>query len=205
LLKRPKKISPQSGGTWGIVGGTFNPIHLGHLILAESVRQTLNADGMLFVPARKHPLKSSEVLESTYPDRVTMVDLAIDSNPHFVREDPPENSEYTIDLVAGLRTKYPGAAFFLTMGADIIPEFDRWHRHLELVEMIDIVIADRPGWADFETKGTVLYKARRVHIPQYDISASGIREQVRSGRQITYLVPEAVETYIIEHGLYAEK
>lgn len=204
MQSQPKKIDPRDGGIWGIVGGTFNPIHLGHLILAESIRQACHAAGMVFVPAQKHPLKPADELEATYRDRAAMIDLAIASNDRFVQEMPAVDSGFTIDLVTYLRQKYQVADFFLTVGSDIISEFGCWHRHAELQQMIKIVIAARPGFPFGDSADSMLKGVERVLIPQYDISASDIRSRVRSHLSIKYMVAETVEAYIAEHGLYVK-
>jgi len=203
-LQKPQKIiSPSRGGVWGIMGGTFDPVHLGHLIMAESVMHSVRADGMLFVPARSHPLKA-QVKLSNYPQRCEMVRLAIDGNNRFCLENPPENSGYTIDLIDYLQSKYPVAKFFLAVGSDIIDEFDSWHLYQEIETRIRIVIAARPGFRTKSRSDGILDGAERVMIPQIEISSSDIRKRIRRQRSIAYLVPETVEKYIRETGLYAE-
>lgn len=199
---RHKKTDPSSGGRWGILGGAFNPIHCGHLILAESVREQIDASGILFVPAGNHPLKVGEIGGVAYEDRVAMLDSAIASNPRFIRGAPPEGPGYTIDLVGQLRAKYMSAEFFLIIGSDIIGEFRRWHRYRELEASIRIIIAQRPLASPASESGDLLFLADRLMIPQFDISSTDIRARVRSGRTIRYLVPEGVEEYIRLKKLY---
>jgi len=201
-LPNPEKInSPSRGGAWGILGGTFNPVHMGHLIMAESVMHSVNADGMLFVPAKWHPFKSNRQI-SNYNERVEMLKAAITDNIHFLLEEPPADSGYTIDLIDYLRTRYTAAEFFLVVGSDILEEFDTWYKHEEIEQSVRIVIAARPGYRLKGRDHSILKGAERIMIPQYDISSSDIRERVRSRLSIRHMVPEAVKKYIYEKGLY---
>lgn len=185
------------------MGGTFNPIHLGHLIMAESVMHSLRADGMLFIPADRHHFKPEKEL-SNFAERVEMVRLAIEGNSRFLLEQPPTDSPFTIDLIDCLQNTYPAAEFFLPMGSDIIDEFDAWRRREEIEHRIRIVIAARPGYKLKTRTDGVLKGAERVMIPQYDISSSEIRRRVKARLSIRYMVPEAVRQYIHEKGLYVQ-
>lgn len=185
------------------MGGTFNPVHLGHLIMAESVMYSLQADGMLFIPVRHHPLKSDTTLTGTYEHRLAMLQLALVSNPRFAIEETPEDLVFTIDLIDLLRHKYPSARFFLPLGSDIVAEFHQWHKYNEIEENIAVVVASRPGHQLCKRDDGVLRSAECVMIPQYDISSSDIRSRMRTKRSIKYMVPETVETYIKAHDLYA--
>lgn len=187
------------------MGGTFNPVHLGHLIMAESVLHSYDADGMLFVPARTHPLKSNREIVTPYAERLTMVRLAIDGNPGFCIEDPPEYSAYTIDLIDYLQNKYPVTRFFLPIGSDLIQEFHKWHKYEEIEERVPIVIASRPGHQLTCRDDGVLKSAEHIVIPQYDIASRIIRERLSARMSIRYMVPEAVREYIAERGLYGEE
>jgi nicotinate-nucleotide adenylyltransferase len=201
-LPNPEKTNkPSRGGVWGILGGTFNPVHMGHLIMAESVMHSVNADGMLFVPAKWHPFKSDRQI-SNYNERIEMLQVAIADNLRFLLEEPPADSGYTIDLIDCLRTKYPAAEFFLVVGSDILEEFDGWRRHEEIEQSVRIVIAGRPGHQLEGRDRNIISGAERIIIPQYDISSSDIRERIRSRMPIKYMVPETVERYIYEKKLY---
>ena len=184
------------------MGGTFDPIHYGHLIMAESVMHSVDADGMLFIPARTHPFKPHERL-SDFGHRAEMVRLAIEDNVRFRLETPPESSHYTIDLIDYLRARCPRAAFFLPVGSDIIEEFHAWHKHEEIERSVRIVIASRPGYRVKASAGDALRGAERIIIPQYDISSTEIRRRVRLNMSIKYMVPDAVAEYIFREGLYA--
>lgn len=183
------------------MGGTFDPLHYGHLVMAETVRHSVKADGMLFVPALEHPFKSDHQL-SDYGHRAEMVRMAIADNDRFYLEEPPENTKFTIDLIDYLRHRYPSADFFLAVGSDIVDEFENWRKHDEIEHNIRIVIAARPGSDPRPRDGGVLRGAERVMIPQYDVSSTAIRERVRSHLSIRYLTPDAVIRYIAEKRLY---
>lgn len=163
--------------------------------------QSVDANGMVFVPARVHPFKS-QVQLANHEERATMVALAIADNVRFLLEAPPDRSGFTIDLVDCLRAKYPSARFFLVIGSDLIDEFAAWHKHEELEQSVPIVIAARPGYRLKNRADEVLRSAERVMIPQYDISSSDIRKRVQSQRSIRYMVPESVAAYIAEKRLY---
>jgi nicotinate-nucleotide adenylyltransferase len=195
--------SPSQGGLWGIIGGTFNPIHLGHLVLAEAVREELGADGILFVPAPVHPYKASGVL-APYSDRLAMVRAAIEENEQFILEELPLDARYTIDQLRLIRERYPEARFVFAIGADLAAELESWHKPGDVVSSIDIIIASRPGYPA-NGGGELLRDAKRVAIPLIDLSSSDIRKRLAEQRSIRYLVPAAVERIIRTRGLYGEK
>ena len=190
-----------ASGRIGIMGGTFDPIHYGHLIMAESVMHSVNADGMLFVPARAHPFKAQEQL-ADYDHRARMVRLAIENNARFRLETPPPGCRYTVDLIDYLKNNYPATEFFLPVGSDIIEEFHAWYRHDDIERNIRIVIAARPGYRPKSVRRDVLKSAEQVVIPQYDVSSTEIRKRVASQMSIKYLVPDPVLEYIAQTGLY---
>ncbi len=183
------------------MGGTFDPLHYGHLVMAESVLHSVNADGMLFVPARVHPFKSDRKL-TEYGHRVEMVRMGIAGNERFRLEEPPEYMKFTIDLIDYLRHRYPPADFFLAVGSDIVDEFERWRKHEEIEHNVRIAIAARPGSQPRPGNGDVLRGAEWVMIPQYDLSSTAIRERVRSRLSIRYMTPDPVIRYIVENKLY---
>ncbi len=183
------------------MGGTFDPLHYGHLVMAEALLHSVNADGMLFVPARAHPFKSDRQL-TEYDKRLDMVRMAIADNERFLLEEPPEHMKFTIDLIDYLRHRYPKADFLLAVGSDIVDEFENWRKHDEIEHNIRIVIAARPGSQMRPGEGIVLRGAEWVMIPQYDLSSTAIRDRVRSRLSIRYMTPESVRRYISENELY---
>lgn len=199
----PRKTDPSRGGNWGILGGSFNPVHIGHLIIAESALNSVEADGMIFVPARSHPFKSDAFL-ADYQDRVEMTRRAIAGNDRFRLEETPAGSKYTIDQIEYLRGRYPTAVFFLVLGSDIVEEFSTWYKYEKIEQSLKIVVAARPGYDIGSENRKGIKSAEYVMIPQYDVCSSDIRERIKSGMSIKYMVPEAVENYLTEKALYAE-
>lgn len=185
------------------MGGTFDPIHFGHLVMAEAVMHSVRSDGMLFVPASVHPFKSNHELAG-FEHRMEMVRRAIATNPRFHLEEPPPESKYTVDLIDYIRNRYPSADLFLPVGSDIVGEFEEWHKHEEIERTIRIIVAARPGFPEKPAARTSITGAEWVIIPQYDISSTEIRQRVRENLSIRYLVPDAVRAYILEKRLYVE-
>jgi len=185
----------------GILGGTFDPIHLGHLVLGEAAREQLGLDSVLFVPAGVQWRKSSQEIAPA-EHRVAMVRLATEDNPAFevstLEVDRPGPS-YTADTLEALQQERRGSDLFLILGHDAYLDVPNWVRPERIVELARVVVAARGD----QTHGTdVEPPAVRVEMPVVDISATDIRERVAAGRSIRYLVPAPVEAYIREHGLY---
>lgn len=180
----------------GIFGGSFDPVHHGHLILAREALETLPLDRILFIPAAQSPHKTAR--QSTPAQlRWEMLRAAIASEPGFdlsrIEIDRPPPS-YSIDTVETLRAEMSDAQFFFLVGQDNLPELRSWHRFEDLQRLVQFVVLDRSCEdADYN------YPAVRRKI---DISATAIRNRVASGRSIRYLVPEAVEEIIRRENLY---
>ncbi len=196
----------------GLFGGTFDPIHLGHLIAAEEVRVRLSLDRVLFIPARQPWLKADK--DITHPQaRLAMVRLAIQSNPGFsVSEVEIERPgpTYTVDTIESMREAAQGNGdFFFIAGTDAVADMPRWKDPHRIVTLCRIIAVRRPGAEsiDMESLTPHIPQAAQcmtiVDVPQIDISSTMIRDRVKSGLSIRYLVPSAVEAYIFEHGLYA--
>lgn len=181
----------------GILGGTFNPIHLGHLLLAETARETLRLDRVLFVPTHQPPHKTSSDL---LPGRVrlTLIRLAIREHPAFAVSDielQRGGPSYTIETVRLLRAQLPDAQLVLLMGEDMLAV--PWRAWAELKRLCRIAAARRPGRKGRRERGI-----EWLTMPQMDIASSTIRSRIRAGRSIRYLVPGPVERYIRQHQLY---
>lgn len=195
----------------GIMGGTFDPIHIGHLATAEAVRIEYNLDMVLFIPAANPPHKQNiEVAPAMH--RYIMTVMATYSNPHFyVSPIEMERSgpSYTIDTIKQLIEQYGDKTelYFIT-GADAIQEIPTWNKIDELLDLCCFVAAARPGCIctldniknHFGAKGRK--KIHRLPTPELEISSTDIREKVRLGKSIKYIVPESVEQYILKEGLY---
>lgn len=197
----------------GIMGGTFNPIHYGHLLLAESAYEQFNLDSIWIMP-NKHPqykMISSNISEE---DRVAMISLAIEGNPHFILSEEElcrTGATYTVDTLVSLHQKLPDTEFYFIMGADSLFHFESWREPERILKLCHILAARRNGQVSADLDSQMDYLCSKydadIHFldtPNLDISSHGIRKRIRSHRSIKYLLPEAVEQYIMEHRLYWE-
>ncbi len=194
----------------GVFGGTFDPVHYGHLVAAEEVRYRLGLDKVLFVPAGTPPHKLDQDITPTR-HRLAMLELAIASNPGFAisRVDIDRHGPcYTVDTLALLHQEYgPGAELYFLMGMDSLADILTWKDPERLIRLARIVVVGRPGFqADVDELDKVLPGAAEriciVDTPLMEVSSSDIRQRVREGAPIRYQVPEAVEAYIRAHRLY---
>ncbi|MGQ9598040.1 MAG: nicotinate-nucleotide adenylyltransferase [Anaerolineae bacterium] len=195
----------------GILGGTFDPIHHGHLVAAEEARHQLQLDRVLFVPAGTPPHKPRQPISPIF-HRVRMVELAIAGRPYFSlsRVDAERSGpSYTVDTLELLRAEWgPEPAFFFIEGADSLADILTWYQPHRLLELCDLAVVGRPRvQLDLPHLESLLpgltARIHWVHMPRLEISSSDLRARVRDGRPIAYLVPPAVETYIMDHGLYS--
>ncbi len=195
----------------GILGGTFDPIHKGHLIVAEEVRTRLELDEILFVPAGQPWLKEDRSI-SPAVHRVEMIRLAISPNPRFklstLEVDRPGPS-YSVDTIDALRNQLGAEArLFFLLGSDALSELPQWKESSRLIQMCHLVAFSRPGYTSPPLRSLELTipgisgRVTLIEVPQIDISSTQIRSRVAQGLSIGDLVPEAVERYIQEHGLY---
>ncbi len=182
----------------GLFGGTFDPVHLGHLVLGEAAREQLRLDSVLFVPAGTQWRKAGREIAPAQ-HRVAMVELAVAGNAAFevstVEVERPGPS-YMADTLEEL-SETPDVELFLVLGKDAYEDLPNWVRPDRIRELATLAVAARNG-----EDVTLEAPAVRVEMPEIGISATDIRERVAAGRSIRYLVPEAVEAYIREHGLY---
>jgi nicotinate-nucleotide adenylyltransferase len=187
----------------GILGGTFNPPHIGHLIIAESVRDQLKLDKILFVPSYSPPHKLySQVALPT--QRYEMVEIALEKNRNFSVSDieiAREGKSYTIDTINTLLNIHPGTQLYLIIGLDNLMDFPDWKSPNDIISKVELVVMNRPGY-DVEVKNEFKRYATIVKVPSIDISSSDIRRRVKMGRSIKYLVPFEIEQYILKKGLY---
>jgi nicotinate-nucleotide adenylyltransferase len=197
-----------------LLGGSFNPIHLGHLIIARSIAEKLQLDRVIWLPSASPPHKAPTALAPT-ADRAEMVKLAIADEPLFDYDDHDQKQAgptYTVNTVAHFREVLgPEAIIHWIIGADTVAELANWYRVRALVASCRILIAQRPGWdrINFDALRTRLGDEQIASIqdgvvdtPRIDISATDIRRRVRAGRSIRYLVPESVRAHINDRGLY---
>jgi nicotinate-nucleotide adenylyltransferase len=201
----------------GVFGGTFDPVHYGHLVVAEEVYATLQLAEMVFVPAGQPPHKTHEVI-SAAEHRLAMLELAIASNPHFtisrVDMDRPGPS-YTVDTLRLLRKQWrEETAIYFVIGGDSLEDLLSWHDPPGILEQLTHLVAiRRPGyneseeyydWLEARLPG-IKQRLLVVEAPQFEISATDLRLRVAEGRPIKYQTPDSVESYIIQYGLYRQK
>lgn len=194
----------------GILGGTFDPPHHGHLGVAQEAHHQLALDRVLLVPAGAPPHKPSQPITPGH-HRLNMLERTIAGNPHLavsgVDLERPGPC-YTVDTLALLRAEYgPGPEFYFIEGADSLADLPTWYRPHHLLELCKLAVVRRPGVeVDLSALEALLPGLRaRVHfiqMPLLEISSTDLRHRVREGRPISYLVPSGVEAYIEEQGLY---
>lgn len=194
----------------GILGGTFDPPHVGHLWLATLAADALELDRVLFMPAAQPPHKRGRRLTSA-AERLLMTRLAIAGDPLLglsaIEMERPGPS-FTVDSVEELRRAHPGARLYLLMAADALAGIGTWREPDRLLSLVEWAVGQRPGspWPERDDlRRRFGAAATRIHLlegPSLDVSASEIRRRVAAGRAIRYLVPRAVEELIAERGLY---
>jgi nicotinate-nucleotide adenylyltransferase len=195
----------------GVLGGTFDPPHYGHLALAENARVQLQLDRVLFVPAGQPPHKPNRPTTPAH-HRAAMVQAAIADHPAFalsrVDLDRP-GPHYTVETLALLRQAYPGADLYFLIGGDGLAEFPTWRDSASIVRQARLAVMQRAGWeTDLEAleRGIPGIRERVVWLdaPHLDIASTDLRRRVRAGLPLRYLVPPPVEAYVREHGLYRD-
>jgi len=197
----------------GVIGGTFDPIHIGHLIVAEGARDALDLQRVIFVPAGQPPHKRSSRI-SPAEHRLEMVRLAIAGNGYFTasRVDiDREGPSYTVDTIRLLHDQWgAGVRIYYLIGSDSLAELPTWYQPERLLEICQVVAVPRPGYEpDLESLDVKIPGAaeriRMLNMPVVDLSATEIRDRIRDRRSIRYLVPDAVQRYIYRHRLYRER
>lgn len=198
----------------GVFGGTFDPIHFGHLIIAEELREEFKLDKVLFIPSGNPPHKKLQKVSSS-EHRYNMAKLALEKNPYFelsrLELDRPGNT-YTIDTVRQLKSIYKGETrLFFIIGADVIPELITWKEYKSLFLECEFIAVKRPDSNLNKYFEEIEYLVRTysasistTNVSLIDISSTIIRERVGKNRTIKYMLPEAVESYIIENSLYLD-
>jgi len=215
----------------GVLGGTFNPVHFGHLRAAEEARERLRLDRVLFVVSGNPPLKSESLARAT--DRYAMVALSVAGNPAFEVSDVElagEGKSYTVDTLERLRAMMPGAEMFFILGIDAFLDLPNWKEPERLVRAASFAVINRPPHSFSELAASPFLAAGEealaaldrggrgpvrvslkgggsaflMNVTALDISASAIRSLLQEGGSVKYLLPEGVESFIMTHGLYAD-
>jgi nicotinate-nucleotide adenylyltransferase len=211
----------------GLMGGTFNPVHLAHLRIAEEARELFDLQRVMFIPAADPPHKPLAG-EIAFSQRCEMVSLAIAGNPAFELSDVEgrrEGKSYSVDTLSHFRSQYPEDALFFIIGSDSYFEIGLWHRYAEIFRLCNLIVVERPGRPVVDPLATLpvairgefsyTVKSRSLRHESgqsvlflkgcpLDISSTEVRQLVASGHSITYLVPSAVEAYISTQRIYTE-
>ncbi|MFH1552824.1 MAG: nicotinate-nucleotide adenylyltransferase [Candidatus Omnitrophota bacterium] len=188
----------------GLLGGTFNPIHMGHLVLAQECWYLLGLDKVVFIPAHKPPHKEVEAGVSAV-DRLNMVRLALEGDDRFeisTHEIDSGGISYSIDTIKHFKREYgdDSELFFLT-GSDSAESISMWKDPEDILRLATFVIATRPGWGE---NSPYEGRVKRIIIPAIETSSSMIRQRIRQREPIDYLVPHAAVQYIRQKGLYRD-
>jgi nicotinate-nucleotide adenylyltransferase len=188
----------------GVFGGTFDPPHVGHLLLASDAREALHLDRLIFVPAATQPLKVHAPPVASPRDRLEMVRLAVADDANYTIDDTEigrKGLSFTVDTLEQLSKKNPGAEFFLLLGEDSLAGIDDWRSPERIRELATLAVMRRSGSERSPVAaiadGVTTVSARRV-----DVSSTEIRERLRAGKSIKGFVPESVERFIEARGLY---
>lgn len=199
ILPKTKVISTHKRKRVGILGGTFNPIHNGHLIIADQVCSQLGLDQVYFMPDANPP-HVDQKLAIDSRNRVAMVNAAIYGNPKFAIEMTEifrGGVSYSYDTMLELTRRHPENQYYFIIGGDMVSYLPKWHRIDDLVKLVSFVGVKRDGYTP-ASKYPIIW----VDVPYIDISSTLIRSKIRQHQSIRYLVPDAVLKYIKEHHLY---
>lgn len=199
----------------GIMGGTFDPIHIGHLMLGECAYEQFQLEQVMFMPSGNPPHKRNRIDGASDAQRTEMVRLAVADNPHFelsTEEMGQMDLTYTKDTLCRLKRKYPDTEFYFIIGADSLMAFDTW-KDPEIICQNCILVAAVRDQLAIETMQKKMQELKEkynaviylLQTPDVEISSSSLRRWCRQGRSIRYYVPEAVREYIVEHDVYGDR
>lgn len=195
---------------YGIFGGSFNPIHYGHLMICEYIKEEMGLDKVIFIPTGNPPHKE---LELSAKDRYEMVRLAISPNPDFEISDIETTrvkKSYTVDTIRELKKIYKEEKLYFLIGLDSLFQLKTWMKIGDLSHEIEFVVALRPGYLDKEEVNKEIdflrenfgTKINLIKTPLYEISSTDLRDRIREGKSLRYLIPKKVLDYIEESGFY---
>ena len=197
----------------GIVGGTFDPIHIAHLLSAEEARSSLELEEVVFIPTGESWMKADKPISPSH-HRLNMARLATNSNPYFrvssMEIDRP-GPTYTVDTLEELHQENePGTQFYMILGLDSMLGFARWKEPARILELCNLVLVPRSGYDEYDitaldnlrpgASGQVSY----IDFPRVDISSTNIRQRISQGQTVRYQVPREVESYMDRYGLYRD-
>lgn len=187
----------------GLFGGSFNPIHNGHIAVAKSVFEEIDLDQIWFVPCRNHPLKNSENLLS-FPKRVLLIEKSIARFPHFEISHLDADSEFpnfTDEMIIKAKKKYHENKFFLIVGNDILTEFSKWHNFKWLAKNVHFIIVNRPSHKN--NKPTEIKHFTFIEMKPVDISSTQIRNLIKNNEDVSHLIPPNI--YKLTQQFYPQK
>jgi nicotinate-nucleotide adenylyltransferase len=199
----------------GVFGGTFDPVHYGHLLIAEQAREQAELDQVWFVPAARPPHKADRPV-SSFDRRAEMLSLAIAGQEDKFRVLPIEKDRpgpsFTADTLDALHAEHPHHDWFLLLGADALKDVPGWHDPLRIIDRATILVAGRPGhivWSSAELAAALgvdvkRVRLRTVEVPLIEISSQDLRRRSAEGRSLLFQLPRAVEVYVKEKKLYRE-
>lgn len=188
----------------GIFGGSFNPPHVAHLIIAQLVCEQFALDQILWIPNRQSPFKAEEELAPA-ADRLEMTKLATQGNQAFLASDLEmrrSGVSYTVETIRTLQQENSTTSYHLIIGSDSLESFSKWRQPDEILERVELIVFRRPGYFNSETITGFESRVRFADAPLLEISSTMIRKRRREGRTIRYMVPEPIHDYILERGLY---
>lgn len=190
--------------TVGLFGGSFNPPHVAHLVVAEVVRDQFGLDEVWWIPNATPPHKPNDELAAVQ-HRLAMTERTVEGNPAFRVcgvEVERDGVSYTVETLRVLQDQHPDTDFALILGSDSLDHFADWHRPDEIAERVPFIVYKRPGAIESVADPRFVNDVRYAAAPVMEISGTEVRARRRAGRSIRYLVPQAVRAYIDDHGLY---
>ncbi len=207
-------MEQKGGHKIGVMGGTFNPVHYGHLLIAENAFEQFSLDKVVFMPTGHSPHKDeAQILDAAH--RSEMIKLAIADNPHFSCSDyevQKDDVSYTYLTLQAFHERFPGNELYFIMGADSLAYLDRWQNPKEISELCIVLAAVRDGLNIRELTNIQDFLHKKygtriafINTPNFSVSSCMIRSRVEASESIRYLVPDAVEQYIKQHGIYSCK
>lgn len=185
----------------GLLGGTFDPPHIGHLVIAEEAHDACKLDEVWFIPVNQPPHKERMVTSSHH--RYNMVKAAIETNAHFRVHDIELNREgrsYTVDTIRQLNRLYPEYQFYFILGGDMVKDLPNWHGIDELAQLVTFIAFEREGTGSVPAH--IAGSVRKINSPRIDISSSELRDRLKKHQTTAYFIEGSVRDYIEEHGLY---
>lgn len=194
---------------YGIFGGSFNPPHIGHSILAENVREQLSLDKVIFIPSGKHPLKDDISIQDA-EHRLKMARLAFEDDSNFevsdieIEKAKKGITNYTVDTLIDLYDKFKKdfIKIFLIIGIDNLIEFPKWKNPNKLFLISEVIVMNRPGYLVQDVNDEFSRKARYISVPMLEISSTDIRHRIKDKKSVKYMVKPEVEDYVIKNKLY---